>query len=50
MGWSTGLLLALDPFCPDDQPFEEPPAPLPADVEGQPPRPGGVRPDFPQRS
>lgn len=48
MGWSTELLLALDPFCPVDQPFEEPPA-LP-DVEGQPPRPGGVRPDFPQRS
>ena len=45
VGWSTGLLLALDPFCPEDHPLEDPEV-----VDGQPPRPGGVRPDFPHKS
>ena len=36
--------LPLAPFWPEDQPLEE------AVVLGHPPRPGGVRPDLPQRS
>lgn len=43
---SAGLPEPLAPFCPEDHPLEA------ADtvVVGQPPRPGGVRPDLPQRS